>query len=83
MFWTGDSADPADRPMANALAHQAGFNRIVTATQGTLRVPAGWRVDHCEQSWNIRMCVLARSGGCTGASESPFLINRAMARTGL
>lgn len=83
MFWTGDSADPADRPMANALAHQAGFNRIVTATQGTLHVPAGWRVDHCEQSWNIRMCVLARSGGCSGASESPFLINRAMARTGL
>lgn len=83
MFWTGDAADPADRPMANALAHQAGFNRIVTATQGTLHVPAGWRVDHCEQSWNIRMCVLARSGGCSGASESPFLINRAMARTGL
>lgn len=80
MFWTGDPADPADRPFANAIAHQAGFNRIVTATNAALRVPAGWHVDHCEQSWNIRMCILARAGSCHGADA--FRINRVMARTG-
>lgn len=83
MFWTGDPADPADRPWANALAHQTRFNRIVTATAtgGALRVPAGWHVDHCERSWNVRMCILARPGRCRGPDD--FAINRAMARTGL
>lgn len=84
MFWTGDPASYQNRPWATAARWNATFNRIVTiyGYGNAMRAPPGYVVEHCEQQWMNRMCILARPGSCSRSDASPFLINRVMARTG-
>ena len=83
MFWTDDPALDRNRPWATAARREQDFNRIVTVTRGRIQPPEGWHIEHCEQQWTDRMCILARAGSCRKDSQSPFEINRAMARLGL
>jgi phosphatidylinositol glycan class B len=81
VFWNGDPAGK-DGPWRTAMRWRQSFNRIVTVSRGSAPVPPGYRIEHCEQRWTDRMCIIARPGRCNGAETSPFLINRMMARTG-
>jgi phosphatidylinositol glycan class B len=82
MFWTDDPALKSKRPGQTAMQMPKTYNRIVTASHGSVPVPYGYRPIHCEHRSKEGMCIFARDGAYTGAKDSPFLINSVLARTG-
>lgn len=82
-FWIGDPAARGEGPWQSLARHQAGFNRIVSSVPKTGVPPAGYRPVTCEPASDvIGMCLYARAGSCSSTRNSPFLLNRALARMG-
>ena len=81
LFWIDDPATGGDGPWQALVRNRSGFNRIVGSVPKTGTIPAGYRTVMCEPATTvIGLCLYARPGPCSDTRNSPFRINRVLAR---